>query len=164
LEIIILTLACFWEAAGGFWNTSYMHVLGIFDTLITQQKVNSLFARPPLASSKAVCQHSPAYVSTSAYVSIRQPLRETATCLQSANTSAYASIRQHTSVYVSIRQLCQHASASGKAVCQHPPAYVSIRGHVSIRQPTAKQPADAQQQHATSVCGLKLLVYEALSY
>ncbi len=142
LKIIILTLACFWEATGGFWNTqhlhllgiqiliffvffskrwkqhavfcntSYLHVIGILDTLITQQKVNSLFARPPLASRKAVCQQSPAYVSTSEYVSTRQPLRETANCLQSANTSAclsaFASIRQHTCAR-------QHTSAYSKA-------------------------------------------------
>ena len=29
LKIKILTLACFWEAAGGFWITQHWHVLGI---------------------------------------------------------------------------------------------------------------------------------------
>jgi hypothetical protein len=50
----------------------------------------------------------------------------------------YVSIRQHTSAYVSIRQ--------------HTSAYINIE-RVYTRSP---QP--------TSVCGLKLLVYAALSY
>jgi hypothetical protein len=59
------------------------------------------------------CQH------TSAYVSIRQhtSVSETSSCL-----SAYASIRQHTSAYVSIRNKFMPVS-----IRQHTPAYVSIR-------------------------------------
>jgi len=56
------------------------------------------------------------------------------------HTSAYVSIRQHTSVYVSIRQ---HTS-------------------VSIFAQVLK--LACLYHYATSVCGLKLLAYEAFSY
>ncbi len=50
-------------------------------------------------------------------------------CFRSANTSAYVSIRQHTSAYVSIPAVGLGASA--EATRQHTSAYVSIRQHTS---------------------------------
>ncbi len=64
-------------------------------------------------------QHTSAHVSiyTSAYVSIRQHTSEYVIGRHDGDDPAYVSIRQHTSAYVSIRQ--------------HTSAYVSIRQHTS---------------------------------
>ncbi len=50
-------------------------------------------------------------------------------CVQVLQPSAYVSIRQHTSAYVSIRHL--RASAPTCSIRQHTSAYVSIRQHTS---------------------------------
>jgi hypothetical protein len=70
---------------------------------------------PIVQPLSCICQH------TSAYVSMRQ--HTSAHCV-----SAYVSIRQHTSAYVSIRQ---HTSAH-VSIRQHTSAHVSIRQHTSL--------------------------------
>jgi hypothetical protein len=70
-----------------------------------------------------------------------------------AHTPAYVSVCQHTSAYVGIRQ--------------HTSAYVGIRVKQKLAPPAplVRWVACAgARPSATSVCGLKLLVYEALSY
>ena len=124
-------------------------------------------APPILSHTFTIRPHTSAYVRlrqlTSAYVSLRQ------------HTAAYVilshtfSIRHHTSVYVRIRQL----TSAYVSLRQLTSAYVSLRLHtsayVSIRQHTS---AYVMLSHTfisgrmLPGCrtGLKLLVYEALSY
>jgi hypothetical protein len=105
--------------------------------------------------------HTSAYVSMRrfrqsppAYVSIRQ---------HAAFSTVSNCIRQHTSAYVSMRSFRHslHLTAS-TCIRQHPSAYVSIRSfRHSLHLITTTTPSSIR---ATSVCGLKLLVYAALSF
>jgi hypothetical protein len=93
------------------------------------------------------------------------------------------SIRQHTSAYVSIRRQKRTRASAGAGVESHTytlahiekaSAYtcVSIRQHPSAsvstrrrsRSTVAHVHLSCPNAHATSVWGLTLLVYEALSY
>jgi hypothetical protein len=94
---------------------------------------------------------------TSAYARIRQHTRlsqQPAWLVRrkqcSIATSAYVSIRQHTSSYVIIRQ----QTPACVSICQHTPAYARTRqhtsAHVSIRQHT---PAHVSiRQHTGGAC------------
>ncbi len=90
------------------------------------------------------------------------------------------SIRQHTSAYVSIRQHTSHtAHMNLRAIVrirQHMSAYVSIREHTSLRISTcvpsrtsnsSTRRRSCKLQHTSAYVSIrqpKLLVYEALSY
>jgi hypothetical protein len=94
---------------------------------------------------------------TSAYVSIRQRLRQERAPLPHASAAAagsapappaYVSIRQHTSAYVSIRQ---HTSAY-VSIRQHTSAYVSIRQHTSAYASMRQHTCTCESANAPCRC------------
>ena len=104
---------------------------------------------PPRA---ALCAASPAGLHTSAYVSIRQ---HTSNILRLAHisirqlTSDYVSIRQHSSAYVSIRQ--------------HTPAYVSIREHTCAYVSACLSRRLSSPSSLAAVCSLATAPQASLS-
>jgi hypothetical protein len=102
-------------------------------------RARSPLAAPQLQPAVQRPPLPPLFLHTSAYVSIRQHTSKAYVSIKSASRSASA---QHTSAYVSIRlSIRQHKSASRSASAPHTSAYVSIRQHtsayVSIRQHTS---------------------------
>jgi hypothetical protein len=129
----------------------YFHELGGAKELFLQHTSAYVRIHQHTSAFVSIRQHTSAYVCirlhTSAYVCIRAGRRER------AFPAAYVSIRQHTSAYISVRQ--------------HTSAYVSIRQHTSSSCQLWRRTMILMLSlvvSATGVCGLKLLVYEALSY